>query len=144
MKFTFKIQQFQTDAVEATCNVFRGQAYGENLKYLRDLGQYDEKPEDAQMVWEEANEDDLELLSDTGYRNQALALDDFQLLNNIREVQAQNNIKQSGNLVRDIGRCSLDIEMETGERVIIVTGCINALVSRVSETFIKNLHLIFL
>ena len=32
----------------------------------------------------------------------------------------------------------------TGERVIIVTGCINALVSRVSETFIKNLHLIFL
>jgi len=26
----------------------------------------------------------------------------------------------------------------TGERVIIVTGCINALVSRVSETFIKN------
>ena len=32
----------------------------------------------------------------------------------------------------------------TGERVIIVIGCINALVSRVSETFIKNLHLIFL
>lgn len=26
----------------------------------------------------------------------------------------------------------------TGDRVIIVTGCINALVSRVSETFIKN------
>ena len=26
----------------------------------------------------------------------------------------------------------------TGERVIIVTGCINVLVSRVSETFIKN------
>ena len=26
----------------------------------------------------------------------------------------------------------------TGERVIIVTGCINALVSRVSGTFIKN------
>ena len=25
-----------------------------------------------------------------------------------------------------------------GERVIIVTGCINVLVSRVSETFIKN------
>ena len=28
-------------------------------------------------------------------------------------------------------------EMATGERVIIVTGCINALVSRVSGTFIK-------
>ncbi|MBU5425121.1 hypothetical protein KQI41_01745 [Tissierella pigra] len=30
------------------------------------------------------------------------------------------------------------VVMPTGERVIIVTGCINALVSRVSETFIKN------
>ena len=28
--------------------------------------------------------------------------------------------------------------MPTGERVIIVTGCINALVSRVSGTLIKN------
>ena len=28
--------------------------------------------------------------------------------------------------------------MATGERVIIVTGCINVLVSRVSGTFIKN------
>src|SRR5699024_10132995 len=26
----------------------------------------------------------------------------------------QNNIKQSSNLVKDLGRCSLDIEMETG------------------------------
>ncbi len=34
--------------------------------------------------------------------------------------------------------------LDMGERVIIVTGCINALVSRVSETFIKNLHLVFL
>jgi CRISPR-associated endonuclease/helicase Cas3 len=30
------------------------------------------------------------------------------------------------------------LNMPTGERVIIVTGCINALVSRVSGTFIKN------
>ena len=28
--------------------------------------------------------------------------------------------------------------MEMGARVIIVTGCINVLISRVSETFIKN------
>ena len=30
------------------------------------------------------------------------------------------------------------VKSQTGERVIIVTGCINALVSRVSGTFIKN------
>lgn len=32
------------------------------------------------------------------------------------------------------------IQMATGERVIIVIGCINVLVSRVSGTFIKNIH----
>ena len=42
------------------------------------------------------------------------------------------------------GKDYILLSMATGARVIIVTGCINALVSRVSETFIKNLHLIFL
>jgi hypothetical protein len=38
-----------------------------------------------------------------------------------------------------IGDClNIDIKMETGARVIIVTGCINALESRVSGTFIEN------
>ena len=32
----------------------------------------------------------------------------------------------------------ITIKSPTGECVIIVIGCINALVSRVSETFIKN------
>ena len=39
---------------------------------------------------------------------------------------------------RDRDDKNIDIKMETGERVIIVTGCINALVSRVSGTLIKN------
>ena len=41
-------------------------------------------------------------------------LTDDQLLMNIQKIQSQNNIKQSPNLVKDLGRCSLDIEMETG------------------------------
>ena len=38
MKFNFKIQQYQTDAVEAVCNVFAGQGYNSGVGYRRDLG----------------------------------------------------------------------------------------------------------
>ena len=36
MKFTFKIQQYQTDAVESTVRVFQGQPYRSGVTYLRD------------------------------------------------------------------------------------------------------------
>lgn len=38
MKFKFKIQQYQTDAVENTVNVFAGQPCYDNTVYRRDLG----------------------------------------------------------------------------------------------------------
>ena len=38
MKFKFKIQQYQSDAVNAIADVFRGQPYVERTKYTRDLG----------------------------------------------------------------------------------------------------------
>ena len=38
MKFKFKIQQYQTDAVERTVEVFAGQPTMDNLTYRRDLG----------------------------------------------------------------------------------------------------------
>ena len=38
MKFKFKIQQYQTDAVEQTVNVFAGQPSKSNAQYRRDLG----------------------------------------------------------------------------------------------------------
>ena len=38
MKFNFKIQQYQTDAVEAVCNVFAGQGFNSGVGYRRDLG----------------------------------------------------------------------------------------------------------
>ena len=43
-----------------------------------------------------------------------MELSDERLLNNIQSLQRQNNIKLSNSLVKDLGRCSLDIEMETG------------------------------
>ena len=43
-----------------------------------------------------------------------MEISDEQLLHNIQEIQSRNNIKRSASLVKDLGRCSLDIEMETG------------------------------
>ena len=59
-------------------------------------------------------DDEVDLLSDTGYKNETIELTDAQLLKNIQAIQNENNIKVSDKLIGDIGRCSLDIEMETG------------------------------
>ena len=39
MKFKFKVQQYQTDAVESTVAVFNGQKNYEYSTYLRDMGE---------------------------------------------------------------------------------------------------------
>lgn len=109
MKFTFKIQQYQTEAVEAVVNVFRGQGMHANAAYLRDRG-IENKPADSQLSLLE----DEEIYADTGFKNENIQLTDEQLLMNIRKQQTVNNIRLSSALVKDLGKCSLDIEMETG------------------------------
>ena len=54
------------------------------------------------------------MINDSGFKNEALQLTDQELLQNIRALQAEANIHQSDKLVAPLGRCSLDIEMETG------------------------------
>lgn len=114
MKFNFKIQQYQTDAVDAVVNVFRGQGFHDKISYIRDLGKL--KPQSTQMSLDFADEygEILDALDDTGYKNESLELSDEQLLKNIHDLQSLNNIKLSPSLIKDLGRCSLDIEMETG------------------------------
>lgn len=104
MKFRFKIQQYQTDAVESTVDVFAGQPSQGNATYRRDLGKR-EKEYQTRM-------DEREL--ETGYRNQEVWLNASELLENIHKIQDRNNIKRSEALSRGLGACSLDIEMETG------------------------------
>ena len=98
MKFQFKIQQYQTDAVENTVSVFAGQPSHDPAAYRRDVGR-----------------ERLEL-DETGYRNAEVELDAKQLLENIRQVQRESNIPLSNKLVTvgGMGACHLDIEMETG------------------------------
>ena len=114
MKFNFKIQQYQTDAVDAVVKVFNGQGFYDKISYIRDLGKM--KSKDMQMTLGFTDEE-MQLYdptNDTGYKNELVELSDEQLLSNIQALQRQNNIKLSNSLVKDMGRCSLDIEMETG------------------------------
>lgn len=111
MKFNFKIQQYQTDAVDAVINVFNGQGFHDKTNYIRDLGNKNQT--DAQMTINTPDEE-FDVINDIGYKNELVELSDEQLLQNIHTLQSQNNIKLSPSLVKDLGRCSLDIEMETG------------------------------
>lgn len=112
MKFNFKIQQYQTDAVDAVVKVFNGQGFHDKIKFIRDIGKT--KPENMQLGFTEEDVDLYDPANDTGYKNELVELSDEQLLQNIHTLQSQNNIKLSPSLVKDLGRCSLDIEMETG------------------------------
>ena len=111
MNFKFKIQQYQTDAVEAVVNVFSGQEMDTGTRYTRDLGS--KKFENIQATLD-SDEFDDNYIYDIGYKNERISLSDDQLLANIRRIQQENNIKTSSSLVGDLGRCSLDVEMETG------------------------------
>jgi len=109
MKFNFKIQQYQTDAVNSVVNVFAGQPYIGRVSYVRDLGI---AKKDTQLTFNNAEtfSEDAKL----GFGNAEIVLDDEGILKNIKGIQRKNNIKQSKQLVEHLGRCSLDIEMETG------------------------------
>lgn len=112
MKFKFKIQGYQTDAVDAVVKVFGGQPFQERTNFRRDVG----KLSAPQQIALEIDEDGEALNSEVGYKNASVELSDDQLLRNINEIQSQNNIKLSSSLINgnNCGRCSLDIEMETG------------------------------
>ncbi|MDE6666939.1 MAG: DEAD/DEAH box helicase family protein [Clostridia bacterium] len=109
MKFKFKIQDYQTEAVNAVVKVFEGQAFNDHVSYLRDLGN---QTENVQQTLDNIDED-----YGSGFGNAPINLTDGTLLSNIRTLQLDNNIKQSATLSKPFGvgcRCALDIEMETG------------------------------
>lgn len=110
MKFNFKIQQYQTEAVNAVIKVFNGQGFYEGVIYRRDLGYKKEENSNKYQLFDSGRE----IEDDNGYKNEVIELSDEQLLKNIQELQKQNNIKESPKLIKELGRCNLDIEMETG------------------------------
>ena len=111
MKFNFKIQDYQTDAVESVVRIFNGQEYHAHTSYIRDQGKVDKRLQQTAFAIQDKEGEESGV---TGFKNEALELSDEQLFNNICDTQRLNNIKQSSSLVKDLGRCSLDVEMETG------------------------------
>lgn len=103
MKFKFKIQGYQTEAVENTTAVFTGQPNRDLAHYRRDLGRI-------------ASGTIRETLDDDGYRNADVELSSKQLLENLHAVQTSAGVPLSKSLSRidGLGAVNLDVEMETG------------------------------
>ncbi len=116
MKFRFKIQQYQTDAVDSVVRVFQGQNYHQSVQYIRDVGeQQSVLQRTGQLSFLPNPQVSIdEIIDDTGYKNEAVALNEVELLHNIHAIQTENNIHLSSALVKGLGCCSLDVEMETG------------------------------
>lgn len=103
MKFKFKIQGYQTDAVENTTAIFTGQPNHDSAKYRRDLGRLQK----GTLRFDG---------DDDGYRNADVELSSKQLLENLHTVQTSAGVPLSKSLSRidGLGAVNLDIEMETG------------------------------
>ena len=111
MKLQFKVQAYQTAAVEAVVDCFRAvhrQPFADNVTYKIDPGQVARSAQ-AELALGEPS-------AETGYGNSALALGDSQLLENIQSVQKRTSgLPLSTELVRSpAADLNLDIEMETG------------------------------
>lgn len=116
MKFRFKTQQYQVDAVNAVVDVFKGQPHIGFEEYTRDLGV--SKKTKIQVIsmfdFDENKASIADDNDDIGYSNASIKLTDERLLDNIREIQSKSNLQESRNLVNSLGTVSLDVEMETG------------------------------
>jgi type III restriction enzyme len=108
MKLKFKLQPYQTNAVESVVDCFTGQVNTAGVKYRIDPGvRKDTKVYGAEL---EGFESDL-----SGFRNETLQLPESQVLHNIQMVQRGQNLPVSDSLVHSVCcRINLDVEMETG------------------------------
>lgn len=105
MKLKFKIQEYQTLAVEAVVDCFKGQPHSARIQYRIDPGIRKGIYGYAQMKIEDA----------PGFRNEDIKLSEAELLKNIQEVQSRQNLPVSDKLIKTKeSPANLDIEMETG------------------------------
>lgn len=115
MKLKFKVQPYQTNAVEAVVDCFAGQPMSSGLRYRIDPGKA------VQMA-----------AFEEGFKNEDIRLTDGQLLSNIQNVQKHQNltpvrslsdfteidrngqVKPKAMSYKPGAKLNLDIEMETG------------------------------
>ena len=106
MKLKFKVQPYQTTAVESVIDCFAGQVSSAGVTYRVDPGR-------GKQI---APAGYLQTLSESlGFRNAPCQLSDGQVLANIQAVQRRQNLPLSSALVPSAGcNINLDVEMETG------------------------------
>ena len=104
MKLKFKVQPYQTSAVESVVDCFAGQVNTSGIMYRIDPGRVVKGKTIGSTVE-----------TDTGFKNADIQLTDTQLIENIHAVQKRQNLPLSDTLVSSAGcKVNLDIEMETG------------------------------
>ena len=104
MKLKFKVQPYQTAAVQAVADCFEGQPLADlaSLTYRIDPGRASRGQTER-------------LLEAAGFHNAELQLDQAQILDNMRRVQRAQNLPISDVLVPSPPcKLNLDVEMETG------------------------------
>ncbi len=116
MKLKFKVQPYQTNAVEAVVDCFLGQPFNAGVNFRIDPG----------------SKNYTSMIDEVGFKNADLMLTEAQLLDNIHKVQRRQNLNLSESLysyneidgkgtfkpkpsIYQAGsKINLDIEMETG------------------------------
>jgi len=112
MKLKFKVQPFQTSAVESVVDCFAGQVNTSGIVYRIDPGFTKKQKQDESQRVRPLGYDDEQ---STGFKNTEIQLSDDQMLNNIHAVQRRQNLPLSDKLVSSAGcKVNLDVEMETG------------------------------
>ncbi len=105
MKLKFKKQAYQTRAVEAVADCFKGQPNPAGISYRIAPGMAKADSQGHRQP---------NLLEESGFKNRDL-VPDLPLLKNIQEIQKCQNLPQSGSLVKTkVSSLNLDVEMETG------------------------------
>ena len=98
MKFKFKVQPYQTNAVDSVVDCFAGQPHASGTSYRIDPGS---KAQTSSQ--------------DEGFKNADLQITDAAVLANIKLVQQRQNLTQSATLAGTAAcKINLDVEMETG------------------------------
>lgn len=102
MKLKFKVQAYQTKAVQSVVDCFAGQFNGSGVQYRVDPGQAAAGTEQAKLF-------------EMGFKNDELSIPQSKVLENITQVQRSQNLAISPNLATTkVCPINLDIEMETG------------------------------
>ncbi|MDQ6967842.1 MAG: DEAD/DEAH box helicase family protein, partial [Mariprofundaceae bacterium] len=96
-------QAYQTAAVDAVVDCFKGQKYSsDSMDYRIDPGKQSTKQEEMNFKVD-------------GFKNSDLSLTHQQLLENIQEIQRKQNLNVSDTLVKtSVCPINIDVEMETG------------------------------